>query len=194
MEQTSKEPVMTLVDSHTGEIIDHYYPGDKPTVKRAEQMEYYNTHIINFNKNKSFVKIYDDVVPLLEKYLTLPEFKFVICLTPHVSFDDCIIRETQDRRSKILNMKDLAEIHNYKYGYVRKIMSSLKNKGVIGKHETGSILFNYTGEDNTAYTVNPYIYFRGADIITPVHSFYVNSGWKELLSGEIPTDSVTKTS
>ena len=175
---------LAIVSMETGEILDTLKTGDNLSLVRAEQIEYTKSHIQNFNSDKTFVKIYDDVVPLLEKYLTLPEFKFTICLTPHVSFEDCIIRRTMDRKSQILNMHDLAELHGYKYDYVRKIMSSLKNKGVIGRHDTGSILKEYSGNSNTVYTVNPYIFFRGVDILTPVHSFYSNSGWKELLARE----------
>lgn len=172
---------LALIDKTTGEIIDEYSKKDRLHVTRETQMDYANNHVLRFNKEKTFVKIYDEVVPLLEKYLTTGEFKFAFCLTPHISFEDCIIRKTQDRRSKILNIREIAEIHGYRYDYVRKLMSSLKNKGVIGKHETGSILKDYSGEDGIVYTVNPYIYFRGNDILKPTHAFYENSGWRELL-------------
>lgn len=177
-------PQFSVIDNTTGEIVNQYFPGDRVNITRKSQLDYVNNHVLDFNKEKSFVKIYDEVVPLLEKYLTQPEFKFTICLTPHISYEDCIIRRTQNRNSDILTLKDLAEIHGYKYGYVRKIMSSLKNKGIIGKHETGNILAELSGTDegkNIVYTVNPYVYFRGTNILTPVHSFYQNSGWEELL-------------
>ena len=175
---------MSLVNSETGEILDEFNAGDKISVQRSSQIEYVKTHIQNFNADKSFIKIYDDVVPLLEKHLTNPEFKFVIILSPHVSYEDCIIRETTNRKSKILGISDIAEIHGYTYDYAKKIMASLKRKGVIGKHDSGSILPGVT-ESKTVYTVNPYIYFRGNNINTAIYSFYENSGWKELLSGEI---------
>ena len=178
-----KEPIKYIVDATTGEIENTTYVGDRVGITRFAQLQYATTHVQNFNSDKTFVKIYDEVVPLLEKWLTPSEFKFAICLTPHVSYEDCIIRQTMDRRSKILNQKDIAELHNYKYDYVRKMMASLKNKGIIGKHETGNILSEYPEDYNVVYTVNPYVYFRGSDMITPVHSFYYNSGWKELLSG-----------
>lgn len=171
-----------IVDPETGEITGEVYDGDKLSIRRYSQEEYVHTHIVNFNKDKSFVKIYDDIVPLLEKYLTPAEFRLAISLSPHVSYEDCIIRRTNNRNSSILNMKDLAEIHEYRYDYLKKLMLSLKKKGVIGKHETGSILQGYTGQCGTVYTVNPYIYFRGADLNKPTYSFYENSGWRELLA------------
>lgn len=173
-----------IVNAQSGIIENEIYSGDRLSIRREKQDNYAENHIINFNRDKSYVKIYDEVIPILEKYLTLPEFKFVICLTPHVSYEDCVIRKTQDRSSRVLTMKEIAEIHGYKYDYVRKIMSSLIRKGVIGKHETGTILKNIDIKKNTVYTVNPYIYFRGSDIISPVHAFYANSGWRELIKGD----------
>lgn len=170
-----------IINADTGEITGEVYEGDRLHVRRETQDKYASFHITDFNKGKSFVKIYDEVIPLLEKYLKAPEFKMAICIAPHVSYEDCIIRESCNRNSKILTLKDFAAIHDYKYDYVKKIMLSLKKKGVIGKHETGNILEGYTGRYGTVYTVNPYIYFRGSDMISPVYSFYSSSGWKELL-------------
>ena len=179
--ESNEMPNEIIINVETGEILNKIYPGDKLSITRKEQYEYANSHILNFNKDRSFVKIYDDIVPLLESYLNPSEFKFVYCLTPHISYEDCIIREKRDRTSRILSIKDIAEIHKYKYDYARKLMASLKNKGIIGKHETGSILENYDLRYGTVYTVNPFIFFRGLDINNTVYAFYVNSGWKELI-------------
>ena len=159
MTTTDKNPTALMIDYKTGEIKDNMYPGDQITIQREEQLKYAREHIINFNKGKSFVKIYDESIGLLERYLTPPEFKFALCLATHVSYADCIIRRTRDPRSMILSMKDIAEIHGYKYDYVRKIMSQLKKKGVIGRHETGTILTKNAQNIDIVYTVNPYIYF-----------------------------------
>ena len=187
--QTEKIPTKALINYETGEIEDEYYEGDRLTLRRSEQDDYAATHVIDFNKGKSFVKIYDDVVPLLEKYLTLSEFKLAISLMIHVSYEDCIIRRTRDRRSEIINIKKLSEIHDMNYDYTKKLMMSLKKKGVVGKHETGTILSDCEQRINTIYTVNPFIYFRGSDLLTPVHSFYINSGWKELLEQSATNES-----
>ena len=182
-------PQFSLVDNTTGEIINQYYPGDTLSVTRKSQSDYVNNYILNFNQNESFIKVYDKAIPLLEKYLSPAEFKFAICLGAHVSYKDCIIRETQNTNSRILTIRDLAEIHNIKYDYARKMMAILKSKGIIGKHETGSILPDYNERYGTVYTVNPFIYFRGSALLNPVHSFYINSGWQELLSGKDTSNS-----
>jgi len=175
-------PQFSLVDNTTGEIINQFYQGDKLNITRKNQDEYVNNYILNFNQNETFIKVYDKAVPLLEKNLSAAEFKFAICLSNHVSYRDCIIRETSNSNSRILNIKDIAEMHECKYDYARKMMAILKQKGVIGKHETGSILPNYKERYGTVYTVNPFIYFRGAALFTPIHNFYINSGWYELLT------------
>lgn len=181
---TSNVPRSLIVDAETGQITSEIYEDDRVSITRAAQDHYAATHIINFNKDKSFVKIYDDVVPLLEKYLTPPEFRFAICLAPHVSYEDCIIRERRDRKSKPLNVKEITEMHGYKYSYGKKLMLALKQKGLIGKHETGSITLDAERNRTVVYTVNPFVYFRGSDIFTPIHSFYMESGWRELLAKE----------
>lgn len=179
-------PTELLINYETGEITGELFPGDKISIMRQSQEEYLSSHIINFNSEKTFVKIYDEVIPLLEKYLSLPEFKFAISLIPHISYEDCIIRRTMDRRSPILNVKEMVELHGYNYNYGKKLFLSLKKKGVVGRHETGTILNDCPQKINIVYTVNPFIYFRGSDLITPVHAFYQNSGWQKLLenSGE----------
>ena len=174
-----------LINPNTGEILDTYGENDQITVRRKSQVDYVHHHIINFNSDKSFVKLYDEAIPLLERYLTMPEFKLAVCLIPHVSYEDCIIRRTKDRTSRILTISDIAELHGYKYDYAKKLIASLKSKGVVGRHETGSIIpvSDYVGQSRSiAYTVNPFIYFRGTDLLTPIHAFYENSGWKELLT------------
>lgn len=184
--KNSQDPIpqFSLVDNTTGEIINQYYSGDKLSLVRKEQIDYMNNYILDFNQKETFIKVYDKAIPLLEKYLPAPEFKFAICLGSHVSYKDCIIRETQNTNSKILSIKDIADIHGYKYDYARKMMSMLKQKGIVGKHETGSILPNYNERYGTIYTVNPFIYFRGTALLNPVHNFYINSGWYELLTKE----------
>ena len=66
------------------------------------------------------------------------------------------------------------------YSVVRSLISSLKKKGVIGQHETGSINKELDTKMKKVYTVNPYIYFRGINVNETVKEFYVNSGWNEL--------------
>ena len=183
MPELQQREVDKYIVSKYGEILDTTYVGDHLSLTRETQVQYINDHLMKFNEGKTFVKIYDEVVPLLEKYLTHPEFRLAIILTPHVSYEDCIIRETMDRRSKILGLQDLADIHGYDYGYIRKIMAGLKNKGVIGRHDSGTVLPDEKSKQ-IIYTVNPYIYFRGNNINKTIFTFYANSGWEELLTKE----------
>ena len=67
-------------------------------------------------------------------------------------------------------------------------MRSLKKKGVVGYHETGSIIPDCDSKLNKVYTVNPYIFFNGKNVNKTLYAFYSNNGWKELLLNSTPTD------
>ena len=172
-----------LINKSTGEITAEIYPGDRFSIVRKSQDNYASSHIINFNKEQSFVKIYDNTISILEAALTAPEFKFALCLIPHISYEDCIIRETQNRNSKILTIKDLSELHGYTYGNARKLSMSLKQKGIIAKHSLSDII--PSAAQQTVYTVNPFIFFRGSDILNTIYEYYSSLNCEELIQNSI---------
>lgn len=184
-----KEIVAVVVDNMTGEIVDEFHEDEdykKYNVKDALKKDFYlKTHVMGFNKGKTFVKLFDDVIPILNKYLTPPEFKLAICLSSHVSHEDCILRKANRADSSPLDIHDICEIYGYKYDYCRKLFRKLISKGIIGKHITGSIIFEYDGDVKEVYTVNPYVYFRGINANATVVGFYKDSGWKDICEGYI---------
>lgn len=176
METKEKVKVASVVNAD-GEIVTDLYEGD--TYKRisAEQKDYMKSYTKNFKGGESFVKLYDEIVPKLIKELTPGEITFVLSLVNHVSYEDCVIRKTNNASSDILDSNELAKILNIAPSTVRKYLSTLKTKGIIGVHEVGSILPKYYGKKQKVITVNPNIYFRGININKTVETFYENSGW-----------------
>lgn len=172
----------SLIQNDTGEIVDEFGPGDKLSVQRQDQIEYNAANVSNFNNDKIFVKIYNETIPLLVKYLTPSEIRLAIALTYHVSYKDCIIRESCNNNSKILNIKRISEIYEMNYDYVKKMMTSLKNKGVIAKHNVKDILPDYIGRTKVVYTLNPFLFFRGTDIKRTVYDYYNSYDWLKLLT------------
>lgn len=130
-----------------------------------------------FQKGDDFMKMFLNTIPKLTKELTPTELSFLLALTPHVSYVDCVIRNGKECRGNISNEKEIAEMIGMEHGKVRRLVSSLIKKGVIGKHETGSILPEYYGRRTICYTVNPYIFFKGTMINRTVLEAYRNSGW-----------------
>lgn len=181
---------VTHIDTDTGEIIcqtEGCTEIKDSTLSEEEKAkkEYEETHIMNFNKDKKFVKLYTDGLPILKEHLTPTEFMFTILLAEFVTWEDCILRATSNGNSHVINAKEIAELLNMDYGVVRRLISALKRKGVIGKHETGSILPNADIKANNVYTANPYIFFKGINVNSTVATFYQNSGWQQLLCQDI---------
>lgn len=175
-----KKKVAAIVSVDTGEILDEINEGDRLRKITSEQTEYVSSHIINFNKEELFVKLYIHAVSVLRKYLTPTEFMFAMSLVEFVSWEDCILRNGTHGNNHIIDSKELAKLLEMDESVVRRLISSLKKKGVIGKHETGTILNNSDSKVKSVYTVNPYIYFRGINVNKSVEAFYAESGWKDM--------------
>lgn len=167
-----KEIIAHVVDAETGEVIDKIYDGDR--IKHAKEEN--NDMIYGFNKGKSFVKLYVGVNEL-RKYLTPGEFTIAMSLADFVCYDDCILRKGGHKNGKILTLQELAEEMDIKYDALRKQISSLIKKGVVGIHKTGckdapNVILK-------AITVNPYIFSRGNNINATIAALYSESKWNQ---------------
>ena len=168
-----------VLDPNTGEVLTEIHPGDR--LLRAETIDYLHNPGREFNKGKTFVKLYDEVIPYLINCLTSTELKYVIALAQHVSYKDCVVRKTNNNLSEPISTREFCEINGFSYNTVKKIFNSLKNKGVIAFVEVGQVFSDYIGKAKTMYIVNPYIYFRGMDINETVKTIFDDTGWKEEL-------------
>lgn len=163
-----------VVNPETGEIVNKLSEGDK--IVRKEQSEYQQQYVINFNKGKSFVKLYDETLEILSERLTPTEFLLVVRLAKHVSYKDSILRYN----GKIMTMQDISDTLKIDYGTIRRLIPSLVRKGILGIHKTGcaenpKLLIK-------AITCNPYIYVRGNDISKMAIGLFEKSGWDKILS------------
>ena len=73
-----------VINPMTGEIVNKICEGDK--IVRKETQEHLSQYIDNFNKGKSFLKIYDDIMPKLDEKLSANEFKLFMQLIPFASY------------------------------------------------------------------------------------------------------------
>lgn len=171
-----------VFNPETGEITDSFREGDsykKYTREDKEKIRNFlreNDECEPFNEGVSFVKLYDDILDDLGEWLTTAEFSFAIRLAKHVSYKDCILRTNGNPNGKILNVQDLAALMKTDPSIVRRYVSSLVKKGVLGKHVTGC-------RDNPniqikAITCNPYIFSRGNKLNPTAVSLFANSRWK----------------
>ena len=170
-----------VVNTDTGEEEYKLKEGDR--IVSSEKVKYVSEHVMNFNANEPFVKLYTRIVPILRKHLTPGEFTFLISLSEFVSYDDGIIRNCSHGNCNVVNQKELAELLDIPYGNVRQFMRKLMNKGVIASVKTGYIYPDEKERYTNAYVVNPYIFFRGVDANKKIlKTFFDNTGWKEILT------------
>ena len=170
-----------VVDANTGEITDTFMYGDsykkstKENKEKAREFLAQKDNYVDFNTGVSFVKLYDDVLEELSEHLTNAEFNFTIRLAKHVSFKDCVLRSNGNPNGKVLDAKNLAVLMNMDPSTVRRLISSLIKKGVLGRHITGC------KDDPTqkfkAITCNPYIFTRGNKVNKTALSLFAGSRW-----------------
>lgn len=172
-----KELIAQVISTETGEIIEDLYEGDKIIHSKNEEKDEQNNKLIyNFNEGVPFVKLYLGVNKM-RKYLTPGEFTIAISLADFVCYEDCIVREGGHHNGKILTISELAEEMEMNYEALRKILSSLKKKGVIAISETGC-------RDNPkiltkCIIVNPYIFTKGININKTLTGIFNNSNWND---------------
>lgn len=166
--------IAKVVNVETGEVINDLYEKDKIVYYKEPKIEEEKIEF-NFNSNAKFVKLYLGVNEL-RKYLTQGEFAIAISLADFICYDDCIIRKGGHHNGKILSIKELSAEMEINYDALRKTVTSLIKKGVIGIHKTGC-------KDNPnvmvkAITVNPYIFTKGNNVNKTILGLFEHTNWK----------------
>ena len=173
----NKELRGTVVNEDTGEIIDYIYEGD--SILREKSKEANNKYIRDFNKGESFLKVYDKVMAVLAKKLSNAECSFVLQLMPYISYKDNVLKED----GKVLDIRLLSEVMDVGYDNTRKLVSSLINKGILGRHETGCI--ENPKIKLQCITANPYIFNRGTIMDKTITTLFDGTGWDKLIDTKI---------
>ena len=185
-----------MIDATTGSITDTFRYGDsykkltKENKKKVLEYLAEEDECVAFNEGVSFVKLYDDILEELNKYLSNAEFNFTIRLARHVSYKDCILRTNGNPNGKILDAKDIAALLEMDDSNVRRLISSLVKKGVLGRHTTGCK--DDPSKRFKTITCNPFIFTRGNKINNTAISLFMDSRWNT--SKEEPRDVTTENS
>lgn len=163
-----------VVDDETGEILELNSKDYRIIIEDIQEQE--DSTRIRFQETATFIKSFRGNGVMLKKYLTPIEIATVVFLTDFICYDDCVLRKNGDKRGKALSIQDLADLCETKYNTFRKTIYSLKDKEVIGFHETGE------AENGTRWiTVNPFIFCRGIEISIWVVDFYSNTMWAKIV-------------
>ena len=183
LKETENEEIAAyMIDAESGNITDTFMYGDsykkysKENKKKILEFLAQEDECVNFNEG---------ILEELNKYLTNSEFNFTIRLARHVSYKDCILRTNGNPNGKILDAKDIAALLEMDDSNVRRLISSLIKKGVLGRHTTGC------KDDPTkkfkTITCNPFIFTRGNKINNTAISLFIDSRWNT--SKEEPRDA-----
>lgn len=158
----------SVICNQTGEIVESFKQGAKIINNPLDDL-----YIHNYRKGESFVKIWDKAVPILMEKLTKPEFWVAMGVTSLISYNDNILRTSDGKRADV---HDISKIVGMEYDATRKIITSLKKKGILFVGDVGCI-------DNPKVKVksivaNPRIYIRGAKELREIDGLFSDSGWK----------------
>lgn len=168
--ENNENESFVIVSTESGAIVGTMEYGDKIT--KHKQIEHYEEFDDTFNKGENFVKIFDKSLLLMADKLTNGEIAFVIKLLPYISYKDGILR---DEDKKILSITDLSKKMDLTHEGVRKVVTSLISKGVLGEHKTGSI--DNSKILNKCITVNPFIFMKGRQMNRTIIGLFENSDW-----------------
>lgn len=189
MKKTIRGPGIAVSVNETGEVLHMSDDDDAIQIlttteqeKALKEKEKY--YAKNFRKDEPYVKLYIGNLVKLKKYLTTAEYALAISLAHFVSWEDCVLRYTDRKQSHLVTQKELAKMLDMDYANLRRLMSSLIKKGIIGKHQSGQIFHGNENDKSIVYTVNPYIYFKGRNINKTVLAFYNERNLQNLLSQE----------
>ena len=172
-----KDVISYLVDAETGKVAAEFQAGDKLKVVKESQAQYCAEHSPNWGDGRPFVKVYTDIIPYMRKELSKTEFSAVFLLLPYTSYEDCIIRaDGTTRNSKMLDLSEICDAIGEKYDNGRRIIRSLHLKGVLGRFST-YVVFGEDVKEKEVYFMNPYLLFKGNDILLTVLQLFQDSIW-----------------
>lgn len=175
---------VTHIDTDTGEIIGS--TSGVTTIQdnnltKSEQIrnEYIKEHILNFNKNRNYVKLWTEVSYLLAMTLKPKELQVAIALSKYISYEDCALVIGYGKGQHYMDLKEIASELHSDYTNISRVINSLITKGVLGKFITGN-KFDNTLE--TIYVANPFIFLKGKNPSSDVCNYFLNSGWIEKIN------------
>ena len=162
-----------VIDSETGEVYEPDSQNYRITIEEFLTNDTEET-IKDFMPDITFIKSFRGNGIMLDKKLTNAELAAVVFMSDFICYNDCVLRKNGDKRGDALTVRDLAELRGVKYDSFRRIIYSLRDKEVIGFHDTGD-------SNGTHWiTVNPFIFCRGVKISVWVIDFYSNTEWAKI--------------
>lgn len=169
-----------IVDDESGEIIkpaegdyrivlQEFFKDDTP--KEEKQ--------VDFSPKNDFMKLYKGINYVLFKELSHSELALVVMLSGFISYGDCALGHGGHGNGNYLTNEDISKYSGFKEDTVKKMMYSLRDKGVIGIHNVED------SKQKKWYSVNPYIFCKGAKVQRRIIDYYKNTIWADAMKSMI---------
>lgn len=154
-----------ILDTDNGEIVGELNFGDK--IVRAKSIDYLND-TIELGEGEIFAKIYLKPMFALARNLNGTEAQFVNYLMYYISYTSGILAHENGKplRRQTMSMETGQDLRT-----IDRILNSLIEKQVIGKHKTGKTVI---------FTANPFIFMRGKRVSETLYKLYQNTKWAKM--------------
>ena len=156
-----------LVIPGTGEVVGQLNEGDR--IYRSKSDDYLKS-TVELNRGEPYAKLYIRPMFELAKALSGSEMQMVYYLLSYLSYDSGIVMQNN---GKPLSRQIIAQEINLAVKTVDKILRSLHQKQVIGKHNNGR---------EVHFTMNPWLFMRGKRINKTLYELFKNSRWAKVYS------------
>ena len=160
-----------IFDPETGEILDEVMPGDrilrKNSIEFLKNKDEEDDGLIEINKGRPFIKLYDDVAEdLAKEKLNSSEFAVLLQCINHLSYVSGLAKRknSDEPLTPIFFEKAL--------GLTKPTVLA----AIAGLIEKEIILRGETGERYQLY-LNPYIFMKGRKINKTLFEMFKNTKW-----------------
>lgn len=165
-----------VIDLVTGRTMHEIYEGDVfRIIKRKDDKntKKNNSDFIKINEGEPFIKLFTKPLFELSKSLNGTESQFLNYLIQYLRYDTGNLLHCN---GKAITRTKMSEDTGLSKRTVDRIICSLIDKEILGKHKTGR---------NITLDVNPFIFMKGHKVEKGLCEKYMNSKWAKLYEKEI---------
>ena len=113
-----KNPVISMIDNETGEVINEVYEGDSIRITRKESKDYLlqkkkeEEELVVINQGKRFTKFMEDAGEKLAKAnLTSNQYRLILGINDYIEYETGLLKVRKGRYAgKLLTASDIMEI------------------------------------------------------------------------------------
>ena len=167
-----------VVNKNTGEYYTLPVYSKTMLPPDKNQMNYKNTHRMNFLHKELFTKMFKlPIIPLMQT-LSYRDFTWFIGMTIFIHPENNILMY----EGAYLTIKRISELLNINYDSLRKAFVEYTKQGIVIKYKAPSL--KNTSKMVNVLAINPFVVFNGKNIEKSLHELCKDTFWAHLYSQE----------